>query len=752
MQTTIHNLRKLVREAITKALDEVRYIDTTVDHGQGRNRVTKNDPSQIFNQKPIKDTDTIRVFHGCDLKTAVKFAKEGVSGQQWQARKYSYEAGMNPIGLFVSTDFNRVKDFANPFGSGKEKHASVIIEFSVKAKDLDTPVWNNSGSYFGQGSNPQPFRNRAERDAQKAQYQADARNSEDSYVRDSDNPAMADRIFNNSEHQALFLGNLDPNMIKRFWVQKHVRKDGYFIGDGDYIPMNRTAFLKEYGNEQFHARRDSKGQSVYEPITSDKLFNPTEDFTSLEDVAHRFAEWEKGNNPKARQRKIKYRGSEEAVDQYLVEVLKDCIGRKEFSTLEQLMWPKQLRQMLGDDEYFKYFDKYGITADRKDESTSKNPDKTILKEYMEVWRDENIDRLAKQIFVDFRYVALTGDTKAKKTYEYTLKDGNKCKVNVCVNPDSSTVGKYTHADRTLTVNVGPDITLADVRDTLFHELTHAFDYARRDQGVNGVVKKSVTYGINGRQTKLTELVNTITYNLFDPSERNAWQAATVKGRERVDHLVKFIEKSIQSLANGSFKYEDQLFPNACSKFFGKDIKDWRKAKEMFIERSYKALEQHKRRLYKNLLAYQDTHNDDISDFTPDISLTRQSHDVQMTYAEFIAQSAEVVADQIIRHYTSTVKGLFDAELDTKPFVLKYTPYGEKVNIKVLNYLRRPRATGYNGKELMIWPITAIKEIENCVNCVLNRDLEHYKEHYNAALSKLVEIIKNSCPQHWHVRE
>ena len=42
-----------------------------------------------------------------------------------------------------------------------------ILEFTVKASDLETPVWNNSDSYFGQGSNPQPFR---DADEQKNTY------------------------------------------------------------------------------------------------------------------------------------------------------------------------------------------------------------------------------------------------------------------------------------------------------------------------------------------------------------------------------------------------------------------------------------------------------------------------------------------------------------------------------------------------------------------------------------------------------
>ena len=98
---------------------------------------------------------------------------------------------MNPKGLFVSTDFKKAMYFAY------DTDTMVIMEFTVKSDDLDTPVWNDSFGYFGQCSNPQPFSSREEREKQKQAYQDSAKNSNDEYVRNSDNPAMAERIFNN---------------------------------------------------------------------------------------------------------------------------------------------------------------------------------------------------------------------------------------------------------------------------------------------------------------------------------------------------------------------------------------------------------------------------------------------------------------------------------------------------------------------------------------------------------------------------
>lgn len=340
-------------------LNEVRYIDTYSGY-RNSDKQRKKDPMQAFNQEPIKNTDKIRVFHGTDLKTAVLIAKEGVSGQQWTPRKYSYEAGMNPIGLFVSTDFYKVTEFANPFNGGKDKNASVIIEFTASATDLDTPVWNGQDSFFGQYSNPQPFRNKAERDAQKQKYNDDALNHEWDYVRNSDNPAMAKNIFYNNEHQALFIGNLNPNMIKRFWVKKY---EGHTaIGDKRYTPMSRQEFLKEYGNTRFYDYRDRQtNQEVYNTIKSHKIYNPNDDFTGFEDCAKRFIEFEKKDNPKAYQRQLKYyNGGEEGLYKHYLETFPELLEKEHWDYFKEIMWPKQLKQMLGDEKYKEIFDYFDI--------------------------------------------------------------------------------------------------------------------------------------------------------------------------------------------------------------------------------------------------------------------------------------------------------------------------------------------------------------------------------------------------------
>lgn len=337
------SLKSIIKEEINKyLLKEVRYIDNAyrkINQDIYRPYLPyKSDSNERYYQQPIKNNETIRVFHKCNLDTAIKFALHGLSGKVYAARAFSYENGMNPKGLFVSTDFNLVKD--KSFAS-----YGVIIEFSAKASDLDTPVWNNSDSYFGQGSNPIPFRNKEERDKQKAKYNNDALNIKDEtywdmlnkrdktisydYIRKSDNPAMAKNIFLNNEHQALFVGDLNPNMIKRFWVRQK--------GTDNYIPYKRGQFLrkfKEKGNNYFDDRVPC-------------FFKPNDDF-SFDEMARE--EYMDGI----------YRYKREGIDfetfkntefkKYTIPEVERMV-EKHPEDLSHYFWPKQIKQLIGDEKY-----------------------------------------------------------------------------------------------------------------------------------------------------------------------------------------------------------------------------------------------------------------------------------------------------------------------------------------------------------------------------------------------------------------
>jgi hypothetical protein len=188
------NILKIIEEE----LNEVRYLDT-----KGYN---------IPKEKPIKDTETIRVYHGFySYDDAINVITKGLSGKQRARRIYSYESGNNPYGLFVSTDFN----VANKFAS-----SGVIIEFSTKVSDLEAPVWSGGGSYFVQGQMTKSFKDDKERDQQRDIARDIASKSEYESISKSDRPELADTLFDNPERQALYVGDLNPNMIKRVWYNK----------------------------------------------------------------------------------------------------------------------------------------------------------------------------------------------------------------------------------------------------------------------------------------------------------------------------------------------------------------------------------------------------------------------------------------------------------------------------------------------------------------------------------------------------
>lgn len=321
------SLKKLIKEEINKLLQtEVRYIDT--------DSTNKKNWKDAYYQDPIKNEETLRVFHGCDnLSDALIFAKYGTSGKERHARKYSYEMGMNPAGIFVTTDF---KIAAEKFSYGHV--ANVVIEFSAKVTDLDTPVWNNSGSYFGQGSNPQPFRDRNERETQKQSYNDEASKSDETRISQSDNKALAQMIFANNEHQALYSGDLNPNMIKRFWVKNKETKYRW-------IKLNRAEFLKKFSEEEISDNvNDSHNNPEY------KLYKPNDDYNGFEDLVNKVAEGYKGKDEVV---------TDEDLQRYR-ENLEDVFDdeKPSYHTILQIMYPKQIIQAKGEEWYRKFFNKF----------------------------------------------------------------------------------------------------------------------------------------------------------------------------------------------------------------------------------------------------------------------------------------------------------------------------------------------------------------------------------------------------------
>ncbi len=229
--------------------------------------------------EPIRDTDKIRVYHGFSNYSknhALHALVKGLSGEQRADRTYSYESVNNPKGLFVSTNFDVVKrNFAS---------SGIIIEFDTSVENLEAPVWKGQDSFFVPGQYTQGFKDDEERNQEilrkrELYRQEDPENNRrKNRISKSDRPELADSIFNDSERQALFIGNLNPNEIKTVWFN-----EGYFYRNRinePWVRYSRKDFLRKYGHEL-------KNVEVPKSM-DDKLFKPNDNFSmeKLEQIAN----------------------------------------------------------------------------------------------------------------------------------------------------------------------------------------------------------------------------------------------------------------------------------------------------------------------------------------------------------------------------------------------------------------------------------------------------------------------------------
>jgi hypothetical protein len=122
-------------------------------------RVLNPDILLLTKEEPLKDNDTIRVYHGFnDFDDAIIAVKYGLSGKEKARRIYSYEANNNPYGLFVTLDFEKAKDFSHPRKDG----TVVVFELNVKVSDLEAPVWPG-GAFTTPGQYSQYWEDEEER-------------------------------------------------------------------------------------------------------------------------------------------------------------------------------------------------------------------------------------------------------------------------------------------------------------------------------------------------------------------------------------------------------------------------------------------------------------------------------------------------------------------------------------------------------------------------------------------------------------
>jgi len=188
----------------------------------------------VSKRMPLKDNQSIRVYHGIDNSEDLKtFLEYGTSGKLKAARRYSYESNNNPYGIFVTIDFKIAKSFGQKY----------IIEFHTKVSDLESPVWP-SGGYTTQGQMAQYWKDSNERKEYIEKLRNELKNDKDPAISQSDRPEVADSLYNNFEHQALFSGDLNPNSIKAVWVNKTPEKSY-----SEYERYERNEFIKKFKDD-----------------------------------------------------------------------------------------------------------------------------------------------------------------------------------------------------------------------------------------------------------------------------------------------------------------------------------------------------------------------------------------------------------------------------------------------------------------------------------------------------------------------
>ena len=295
-------MKKLIKTLLRIKINEVRYINSYW--------------KQNAKEQPIKDNEVIRVFHGfssnAGFDEALYTVLYGLSGKERARRIYSYESGNNPKGLFVSVDLDVPKrGFA---GSG------VIIEFSAKVSDLEAPVWVGGGSYFVQGQYTKSFKDDEEREQQRLKNRERDSASLDPRISQSDRPELAQTIFDNAERQALFVGDLNPNMIKYVWYNEVLHKERRT--NGQWVRYTRKDFINKFKEEWENSKKSVHNR--YSDRKADRIFKPNEDFNENLFIQRLESKYGEG----AYERWLKYELERKFDDYYL----------------KLYFWPKQMKQ------------------------------------------------------------------------------------------------------------------------------------------------------------------------------------------------------------------------------------------------------------------------------------------------------------------------------------------------------------------------------------------------------------------------
>lgn len=286
-------------------------------------RVLNTDFKKTNREQPIMFGDTVRVYHGFNRTyQAYKAATQGLSGKEYAKRIYSFESNNNPKGLFVSSSLQDAKEF-----TGAYENISAIAEIHANEKDLEVPVWPG-GSYTGFGGYSEYWSNDPEENAsqrkeaqrEKSQWvlqQAEKQGLD--WILKSDRPDLAWFLQMGMENQALFIGDLNPNSIRTFWVQD-IGEDGHHHKKDPFYRVSRKEFISKIKSEY---SEDSLKGDKYE---TDKIFQPREEFT-VEKLVDRMKYFDSIKNA---EEKMKFFVDSE---NYTME-----------NVLGHYLWPKQLEK------------------------------------------------------------------------------------------------------------------------------------------------------------------------------------------------------------------------------------------------------------------------------------------------------------------------------------------------------------------------------------------------------------------------
>ena len=239
--------------------------------------------------------------------------KYGLSGKVKAKRIYSPESNNNPKGLFVSPSFNIAKRFAT---------CGVVIEFNVKVGQLEAPVWPK-GSYTIQGQMASYFKDDEEREKKRSEMRDVHKASNDKNVAKSDRPELSATLAKMAETQALYVGDLNPNMIRAVWYNETLHKNNRINGPWDRITVKD--FYKLVPEKTFKYTDDYHNHYVADKIrgVESKVSKPNDDLDDklLKALADDY---------------------DISVDE-LIKILKKAI-EYESGEIEAFLWPKQIKQ------------------------------------------------------------------------------------------------------------------------------------------------------------------------------------------------------------------------------------------------------------------------------------------------------------------------------------------------------------------------------------------------------------------------